>query len=245
MIEAYNDEAYVVYTEDGLINQFIYDSIKSLSERLIIYKSLFNVDRLNKLSIYCYTNLDNYRSTMNNMPEYSRGYINSSTYKIVVCNVKEVDIEDPFYHKKTHSIAHEAFHIYYSNYVYKDISNRVIWFDEGMARYLSGELDGFDLDNHKEAYKRFRDEFKPIANLNDRIHGSSDISDELIFNRRGVIDGYYLSYIIIRYLVETKGIEYVKDLMNNKEEILKIGNSIIDEVLDYFDLKFNYTNKIK
>ena len=245
MIEAYKDENIIIYTEDGTVNQFIYDSIKALDERLIVYKRLFNKEELDKLSIYFYTNLDNYRSTMDNMPEYSRGYINSSEYKIVVCNDKEEDTQSIFYHKRTHSIAHEAFHIYYSNYVYKTLNNRVIWFDEGMARYMSGELDGFDEDHQRFAYKKFRDEYKPITNLNDRRHGSSDLSDELIFNRPGVIEGYYLSYIIIRYLVETKGIEYIKELMSNKEEILKVGNSIIDEVLEYFDLKYEYTNRIK
>ena len=78
----------------------------------------------------------------------------------------------------------------------------------------------------------------PIDNFNERIQGNSSVSDDKIFSRKGVINGYPLSYLVVKYLAETKGEDYLKSLMKDREKILEYGDTILEDVITYFDDKF-------
>ena len=76
-----------------------------------------------------------------------------------------------------------------------------------------------------------------LSILNERIQGNAQILDDKIFSRKGVISGYPLSYLAIRYLSETKGIDYIKKIMGDNNQILELGNSIIEKMIRYYDEK--------
>ena len=108
-----------------------------------------------------------------------------------------------------------------------------------MAQYISEQFDILSQEEMENKFKDFIDSYIPVTNLNDRINGNSDIPDNLIFNREGIIQGYSLSFFCIKYIVDVKGEEYLYKLMFNNEKIRKIGNYIINEMIEYYTNKYN------
>ena len=215
-----------------------------LNEKLDLYKDIFNKEELDKLTYVMLDDLETYRSyilkTYNHVcPEYSRGIFFLGDKLSIVCITPEVQKNHFQFYKMLLSNAHEAFHYYFRTYIFKTDANRVVWFDEGLAQYFSGEYEFLVDEELKKFYNNWKKKYIPINNLNKRIQGTDKVSDELIFKRDGVFDGYNTSYLIVRYLIETKGEKYVIDLMRDRNKILEIGDSnIIDEMDNYYSNKF-------
>ena len=239
MITIFDDQDACINISESLMDQKDY-IISKLKERLDFYKKIFNQEELDKLTYIMFDDLEIYRNTMlskynYNCPEYSRGMFSMNSKSSFVCITPEVKQDKNRLHKMLLSNAHEAFHYYYRKYIYQQPENRVIWFDEGIAQYFSGEYEFLVDEEFKNFYGKWKSEYIPINNLNDRIQGRSDVPDELIFKREGVFNGYNTSYLIVRYLVETKGEQYIIDLMKDRDRILELGNSnIIEEMKEYY-----------
>ena len=92
-------------------------------------------------------------------------------------------------------------------------------------------------EGFKKFYSKFKRDYKPITNLNERVQGNLQVPDDMIFSRPGIIDGYTISYLAIRYLAETKGLEYLKEIMGDNKRILEIGENVIEELISYYDEK--------
>ncbi len=62
--------------------------------------------------------------------------------------------------KKLYIASHELFHILYMKYVLNnDYSKRIVWYDEGMAQYMSGEKTFLsENDNFCKYYLKFKKE---------------------------------------------------------------------------------------
>lgn len=221
---------------DSFNNDFVNHTKRCLED----YKRLFETDSLDKLEIIIFDSLEDYREDYRQRfnrepPEYSRGNFGDKSMRIVI---DQDLISDTMYYNKAKSTgAHEAFHIYYRDLVYDGIQ-RIVWFDEGMAQYFSREKDDYSDDEFFKFYSNFRKSYVPVDNLNERIQGNSSVSDDKIFSRKGVINGYPLSYLVVKYLAETKGEDYLKSLMKDREKILEYGNTILEDVITYFDDKF-------
>lgn len=234
----YDEEFTLISTEK--LKMFCQPVIEYTKKRLELYKKLFNVESLNKLTYVIYDDLEQYRqdyreSSHEEPPIYSRGSFGKTGCTIVFDRIPKEGT--PMYYAKLGTCAHEAFHIYYRDLVYKNPKERIIWFDEGMARFFSGQKDYMNDEQFKKYYLKFKKNYRPITNLNERIQGNASVPDDKIFKREGVIDGYDISYLAIRYLYETKGITYIKKLMRNNDEILKVGNTVIDEMIKYYDAR--------
>lgn len=221
--------------------------LNQTTEKFELYKKIFNVEKLEKITFVLFDNIEDYKKYYRQLnkkepPEYSKGAfdpINNLSYSVQHSN--------SMYNTSwwMHAVcvnAHEAFHIYYKKYIYND--DRIIWFDEGMAQFLSGENDNWinNEEIYKETFINFMESYKPIYNLNERIQGNYDISDDLIFQRKGVFEGYKASLMIIKYLVEINGYEYIFKLLKNNEHIREIGNNILDEMIMYYKNKYNFNN---
>ena len=141
--------------------------------------------------------------------------------------------------------AHEAFHLYYKKYVYgNDI---IVWFDEGMAQFISGEKDWLLNDEVKfeQAFRKFLDDYVPIDNLNVRCHGKDEVSDEYIFDRPKVFRGYMASFLIIKYIDEVYGRTYLYELMKDNKKIREFGNRALEEMVSYYKKKYTISDGIK
>ena len=109
---------------------------------------------------------------------------------------------------------HELFHIMYLEIILKnDISKRIIWYDEGMAQFMSLEKDYLqDKKQFQEFYFKVKKETKEFSKLNAITHGTSFCNE--------LYNGYDLSYLCIRYLKDTLNDNDFKALIHNFAKIV-------------------------
>ena len=113
-----------------------------------------------------------------------------------------------------------------------DYSKRIVWYDEGMAQFMSGEKDKYsDKDCFKNFYLKVKEETKSIPDLNVLEHGESFCNNKY--------NGYDLSYLCVRYLVYILKPDEFRLLMSDFSQIRNYGNKIIYKMFDYFDNIFN------
>ena len=233
------DDEFIVRSPESL-TEYNNEFIKYTKQKINEYKELFDVDSFDKLEFIIFDSLEDYRNNYREEfgtepPSYSRGNFNENTVRMVIEGVPEPGTE-AYYHKRATG-AHEAFHIFYKNLIYGSPQNRIVWFDEGMAQFVSGQKEHLNDKDFAKYYHSFRKNYKPITNLNERIQGNLQVPDDKIFRRKGIINGYAISYLAIRYLAETKGIDYLKALMRDNDKILEIGDTIQEKIIPYFDDK--------
>lgn len=219
-------------------------------EKFGLYRKIFNVEKLEKITFVIYDNIEDYRDyyrKINNQepPEYSKGAFNEKLNISYSTKNSNPVYNTPMWYHTLSINAHEAFHIYYRKYVYKN--DRIVWFDEGLAQFFSGENDEwlFDDEKFKNAFIKYIESYIPINNLNERIQGNSSVSDEIIFQRQNVFEGYKTSLFIIKYLFEKNGINYILEVIKDNEKIRNIGNSIIDEMVAFYKDKYDVKNEVK
>lgn len=234
----YDDDFAVLSTEK--LQDFNKEFVKHTKRKFEEFKKIFGVDKLPKLNFVLFDDLEEYRQyrrEQNNIepPSYSRGCFFEDTAVLVIDNIPQYGTKA--FCQRCASGAHEAFHVYYRDFVYKNSKDRVVWFDEGLAQYFSGEKDYLNKKQFEEYYSKFRKNYKPISNLNNRRQGNSSVPDDEIFQRKGVIEGYTISYLAVRYLAETKGIDFLKDAMQDRNRILELGRTIPEEMIKYYDEK--------
>lgn len=121
------------------------------------------------------------------------------------------------------SIAHEFVHMVYHDTI---CGVSCVWLEEGLATYLS-EQKGFierSLERYKEFLKRLLYE-KEVPKL-EFLHKRGGKYGEFVDTETNKYDGYNFSYALVRFLCETKGKEYVNQMINsnilleNEEKIL-------------------------
>ena len=113
-----------------------------------------------------------------------------------------------------------------------DYSKRIVWYDEGMAQFMSGEKDIIvDKDDFKKFYLRVKENTKEIPNLNTLEHGNSFCNDKY--------NGYDLSYLCIKYLNDILNSKEFIKLMSDFSSIKKYGNDIVAKMFAYYDAKCN------
>ena len=212
------------------------ESLKPLAEQTILllnkkikeYENFFKIKLNKKVIVNYFDNLDEFRNFIyslrkeqNSLPSYAE-----ATYDDEMINAY---INADNQNERLYTASHELFHIFYQKYILKDNYNkRITWYDEGMAQYMSGEKDNINLENF---YSQVKKETKVIPNLNKLDHGLSFLNKDY--------NGYNLSYLAIRYLSEILSKKEFKELMSNFSLIKKLGNNKLQEVFDYYDLKFN------
>ena len=231
---------YFKKTPDGRpLSDYIIEYTKN---KFDLFRKLFNVKKLEKISFELFDNIDEWKKIYierfkNNPPEYSRGYfvddINLSS--CIMCSNPKYNSR--FWVMTLCTNAHEAFHLYYKKYIYGE--DRIVWFDEGMAQFLSGEYE--DLLNNEEEFNRvfidFCNNYIPINNFNDRIQGNNSVPDNLIFKRQNVFDGYIASFLCINYLNDAYGFDYLVYLMKDNKKIRELGKTVINDMIKYFSKK--------
>ena len=58
-------------------------------------------------------------------------------------------------------------------------------------------------------------------------------------------DGYSLSYVTVRYLLETKPKQEIAEITKNSEKALELGTVILPEAIDYYKEKFSINRDVK
>lgn len=149
--------------------------------------------------------------------------------------------DDNFYNKKEydHVIFHELIH-YITDMIYGKLPE---WLTEGIAKYLDGSYKE-DITNLMTIINEY--EIPDISNMRGDffIYKTYEELDGIL-KEKTIYNGYDLSYLMVRYIIEQYGKEYLNNLMQNKEEIKKIEQTILLEAIEYYKSLYLKENTIK
>ena len=192
---------------------------------------MFDINNLETIVVNYFADLEEFREFIykirgekESLPEYARGTYDNGM--INACVDSDIQMNSLY------TASHELFHILYMRYVLKgNYADRIVWYDEGMAKYFSGEarkLENEDL--FIKFYTKVKESTIIIPNMNEIKHGKSFCNENY--------NGYDLSYLSIRYLAETMQPDTFKNLMSDFNQIKLIGNNVINDMFEYFDKKY-------
>ena len=228
----FENDNFVLYSPDSL-NYITNDLEKILDNSLKIYKNLFDVDNFRKVQINYFDNIDDFRNYIyelrkekKSLPEYAKGtFDNGMINAFIEPNIIEGTL---LFVGRKYNASHELFHIMYQELVWeKNNQERIVWFDEGMAQFFSGEHDKEMTTDFKNWFSKVKSNTKVIPNLNSLNHGSSFETNEY--------SGYNLSLLAIKYLYDKFGADGLKEIIYNNEKIIRIGTNIIEEAFHFYD----------
>ena len=207
-------------------------TIQLLQTKIVEYKKMFNMQFDEQIVVNYFDDLEKFREFIyeirgerESLPKYAKGTFDSGMINAY--------IEPNTQLKRLYTASHELFHILYMKYILKgDYSKRIVWYDEGMAQFMSGEKDKIvDEDTFKKFFLRVKEDTKEIPNLNDLKHGDSFYNDKY--------NGYDLSYLSVKYLNDILNPEKFVKLMPDFSKIKKYGDDIVTKMFSYYDQKLN------
>lgn len=225
-----NDFCVINYSES--LEELIDKTLEVLNKKIKEYENIFNINIKDKIVINYFDNLEEFRQFIydirgnrDSLPEYAKG-----TYDNGMINAY-IDIN--LFDKKIYNASHELFHILFLKHILNgDLRNRIVWYDEGMAQFMSGEKDYLkDEKEFKNYFIESKEKNKILPNLNELWHGNSFYNDNY--------NGYQLSYLSIRYLYETLSKKEFYSLLFDIEKVKEIGCDIAEKAIKYFDNKLS------
>lgn len=225
------NEDFAIYGESDLENvkEELLDALTTAKKRFL---NFFKLSSFEKIPINLFSNHDTYleftrqfyESSPYSKGNFANGMINH-TYDInAIARLKR-------------DIIHELAHLLYEH-IWKGKYERVLWLDEGLAQYLSGEksLLETEYDTFKGWYLSViirRDKRLPkIEFLKE--HGNT--YGKFVDEEFGSYNGYELSYLMVRYIVDS-GID-VSTLLNDIDEIRALESDILESTIEYYNKLF-------
>ena len=206
------------------------DTIVLLEQKIKEYQLLFDVKMDEKFIVNYFDKIDDFRDFIYeirkeniSLPSYATGTYDNGMINAYIA--PKVQMESRY------TASHELFHILYMKYILaNDYSKRIVWYDEGMAQFVSGEKDYLEKnDNFLKFYFKVKEQTKIIPDMNTIEHGTSFCNDDY--------NGYDLSYLAIRYLSEILNRKQFIELMSQFSNIKTLGNDIILKMFKYYDKK--------
>lgn len=227
------ETATVIVNYSQLLEQLAISTLELLNNKMNEYVQLFDIEKIDSITVNYFDDLEEFRKFIyqlrgenSSLPAYARGTYDNGMINVCIDPKKQMD--------SIYTAPHELFHILYMKYILKDnYDNRIVWYDEGMAQYFSGEKQKLDQEQlFIDFYIKVKENTKIIPNMNEITHGKSFYNDSY--------NGYDLSYLSIKYLSEIMSLEGFKKLMSDFNQIKMLGDSVVDDMFDYFDKKFIY-----
>src|SRR5574344_1327952 len=217
-----------LYSES--LEELAIETIKLLVLKQQEYKEFFNIENIEEIRVNYFDKLEYFRKFIyelrgekTSLPEYATGTYDQGMINAFIDSKTQMN--------RLYTASHEFFHILYMRYVLKnDYSKRIVWYDEGMAQFMSGEKKKISSDEEfNNFYHKVKEQMKLIPKMNEIVHGNSFCNENY--------NGYDLSYLAICYLQETLTNEEFKNLMSNFEKIKLYGNTIVNDMFKYYDNK--------
>lgn len=229
-----NKELYQLYAS-SYFDKIIPELSAYLDKGIISVMNFFDLEHISKLKIYLYDDAEEYQKLFKTLYPLNgiAGCFGYEDVKIYA-DLNKIDK-----HRLFTCILHELTHVIYRNYIQeKGINNRIVWFDEGLASFLSGEkntlLDNYKLKEFIET--RINSEGKEIPKIS-YLHKHGASYGEFADTKTNKYNGYDWSYLMIRYLIETLSKEELNELMRSKQNILDIEDTITNDTYNYFTKK--------
>ena len=215
MFKVYDDSNFIINYQDNLeklVTNFVSYYKNNINELL----KKFYLDSINKMEIRLFSDKDLLSDIPYKLGDFA-GFFNNNGVNCYI-NINGKKSEDDI----IKAIMHEIVHHIYRFYIESDTTNRIIWFDEGLAMNFSLQNDKYnDDDNFKEFLVNKIFSIKSIPCIND------------------------LSYLIVRYLIETNSQMDFYFIMKDKDLIKSIGNNVLESAMKYYKNKYFNTLNIK
>ena len=204
-------------------------TVSLLNQKIKEFNLFFDISNNEQIIVNYFDNLEEFREFIysirgerDSLPEYARG-----TYDKGMINAF---VNPKFQLKRLYTASHELFHILYMKCILNnDSSKRIVWYDEGMAQFMSGEKDYLTDDTFKDFYFNVREKTKTIPQMNSLKHGKEFVNEDY--------NCYDLSYLSIKYLSEILSDIQFKNLMSDFPKIIQLGDNIISKMFSYLDEK--------
>lgn len=214
------------------------DLLDSLSQYKISLLKFFNLKEFKKIPINLFNDHDIYIEFTRQFYEpapyskgnFTNGMINYSYDINAISRLKR-------------SLMHELVHLFYQS-IWEGKYDRILWIDEGLAQYLSGEKGLLEKDDDKfkawylDRIIRCDKEIPKIEFL--QKHG--DTYGSFVDSESNKYNGYDISYLVVRYIVEHDN--DIISLLNDGQKIKDLESHILKDCIDYYDDYFQ-ANKIK
>lgn len=227
------NESYTLYGPDSL-REIIKPALHVLDKKKLEFCKLFGVEDFRPFNIYIFDDVDKYREFVgeqgsDNIPEYSIGSFDKDIYAYI--NPEDYKIQN---------LAHELFHVMYKDLVWEKLNKpRIVWYDEGMAQMLSGER----YDNADEYFKWcFTNTLETTKSFPEDLNSLKH--EEKTFSTKDY-DGYNLGYICVMYLREALSVNEFKDILYSPDEVNKIGQTVLNDAIDYYNKLYKLTKEEK
>ena len=230
------NEDFRIFAADNL-DDFATDCLATITEQKQKILDFFGLDKFRKIEINLFDNQETFLKFIKSLrwqgakiPSYCKGTFDNF---MVNYSLSPIDVSLNSNRCKS-GVLHECIHIIYNSITDK----RITWLDEGLAMNLSGEKDNL-LDD--TLFRNFFEEKiiskNPPENINTLVHGTQFMNNSY--------DGYSLSYVTVRYLLETKPKQEIAEITKNSEKVLELGTVILPEAIDYYKEKFSINRDVK
>ena len=131
-------------------------TVSLLNQKIKEFNLFFDISNNEQIIVNYFDNIEEFREFIysirgerDSLPKYAEG-----TYDNGMVNVY---INPKFQLKRLYTASHELFHILYKKYILNnDSSKRIVWYDEGMAQFMSGEKDSLTEDAFRDFYFHVR-----------------------------------------------------------------------------------------
>lgn len=225
---------FKIFAPDEL-EDFATDCLAYITEQKGKILDFFGLDRFRKIEINLFDNQEEFLKFIKKLrwqgakiPSYCKGTFDNFMVNDSL-NPIEVSLNPNRYKS---SVLHECIHIIYNSMTDK----RIVWLDEGLAMNLSGERNNLkDEESFKNYMTQKISSMNPPSNMNQLSHGEMFVNEEY--------NGYELSYLAVRYLLETRSKDEIHEMIKSSYKALEIGNEILPCALNYFKTKLEINNQ--
>lgn len=222
-----NDDFAIYGNED--LQPVKVEILTYLSEQKLVLLDFFDLKSYKKISINLFNNHDTYI-------EFTRQFEEPAPYSIG--NFIH-DMINYFYDinkiaRLKKALIHELVHCLYQS-IWENKYDRVLWLDEGLALYLSGEKNLLEKDKDKfkawylDKIIRRDKEIPKMAFLKE--HGST--YGTFVDYESNKYDGYNLSYLMVRYLIENN--YDIISLLKDYQKIKSLETHILQDCIKYYN----------
>lgn len=224
----FNNNFFEINYSDSLSN-FAKELFLELNNKRKEILNFFELKDFRKVKVLLFDNNKEFRDYVLSLrgkeaflPKYASGVFDQGK---MICYINPETIKNKnIFNLKIKQSIHELIHIICEEKIYNE---RLIWLDEGLALNLSGEYGNL---KQEEKFKYFLEEaifkIKIFPDMNN-LNWENFSNDEY--------NGYDLSYLCVRYLLETKDKNELQKIIKDYNTAYKIGNKILSEAIEYYE----------
>ncbi len=214
---------YIMQNSSSKFDKYIDDIISSRKNEIL---SFFNSDDIDlSFNIYVYNSIEDLVKGLK-----ERGFSKDPDY-MCACH-KDEDNSLNFFEPKDNPNEDEWSKEEYEVVIFHELIHAIQfslfgstpeWLNEGIAKYLDG--------TYSKGIKYLLENY---INKN-RIPEQKEIEEEFGMHE---YDSYDYAYIMVSYLIDTLGKDYLLEILKNKEQINIIKEGLLNKSINYYNKKY-------